>query len=522
MSLLKYFRGTFIVILMGFTSFFIPTIIAQETIAKSSNHSPTILQVVEQTLWVDGKKSDVFNIIQPNGTQGYVGRKGQEFNVLVENKTHVPTVIHWHGLIDPNSQDGVPYLTQLPIPPGGTYHYDFKLIQSGTYWMHAHYKLQEQKLMAAPFIIDDPADAKKDEQNVVMFIQDFTWKDPKLVYANLRKGLQADQEKSEPMQMAKTSMSSMANNNSAMKMPMKMPMQMQWADLNDVKFDSYLTNRHTLRDPDVIKTQPGKMVRLRIINGSASSNYFIDLGKLEGKAIAVDGEPIVPFSSHRFQLGLANRIDILVTTPPGKGAYPVLAFAEGTNMETGLILATPEATIPKLSEKTDKVAGVLNYSQELQLRALNPLPQKRIDQILIYNLEGNMKNYVWSINQQMWPKVTPFDVKKGERVEMVFNNKTGMSHPMHLHGTFFEVTEIDGKKFRGADRDTILVMPNSTVKVQFDANNPGNWLMHCHVLYHQAGGMMTMIGYLGYPSKFSLEQRERGDSLYNLSPFAGK
>lgn len=73
-----------------------------------------------------------------------------------------------------------------------------------------------------------------------------------------------------------------------------------------------------------------------------------------------------------------------------------------------------------------------------------------------------------------------------------------MAHPMHLHGHEFEVTEIDGKSIKqGAMRDTVLVLPNSTVKVQFDANNPGNWMMHCHMLYHQESGMMTIVNYEG-------------------------
>ena len=87
-------------------------------------------------------------------------------------------------------------------------------------------------------------------------------------------------------------------------------------------------------------------------------------------------------------------------------------------------------------------------------------------------------------------------VAEGERVELVMTNKTGMPHPMHLHGHEFQVVEIDGNRFPGAVRDTVLVRPNGRVVVAFDANNPGWWAFHCHLLYHQAGGMFTTIRYV--------------------------
>ena len=111
----------------------------------AKNHAkPTILQIIEKPITVNGKQSRVFSVEQPDGTWGYHGKKGEWFDVTVQNKTDVPTVLHWHGIIDPNPQDGVPYVTQLPIPPNGEYHYHFRLGQAGTYWLHSHYKLQNK------------------------------------------------------------------------------------------------------------------------------------------------------------------------------------------------------------------------------------------------------------------------------------------------------------------------------------------------------------------------------------------
>jgi predicted DNA-binding antitoxin AbrB/MazE fold protein len=110
-------------------------------------------------------------------------------------------------------------------------------------------------------------------------------------------------------------------------------------------------------------------------------------------------------------------------------------------------------------------------------------------------LGGNMETYTWTINGTPYPNQNSLNLKEGERVELVISNTTDMSHPMHLHGHIFEVTEIDGQKIAGAKRDTILVPPKSTIKVVFDANNPGIWAYHCHILYHIATGMFTVLKY---------------------------
>lgn len=106
-------------------------------------------------------------------------------------------------------------------------------------------------------------------------------------------------------------------------------------------------------------------------------------------------------------------------------------------------------------------------------------PSRPIDRSIPVDLTGDMAAYVWglTVNDQAG---APAPVAKGERVERVMRNSTMMSHPMHLHGTSFQVTEINGQAFPGAMRDTVLVPPRATVKVVFDAVNPGLWAYHCH------------------------------------------
>jgi FtsP/CotA-like multicopper oxidase with cupredoxin domain len=131
------------------------------------------------------------------------------------------------------------------------------------------------------------------------------------------------------------------------------------------------------------------------------------------------------------------------------------------------------------------------------LRAIQPLKPRKADRVYALNLTGEMAGYVWSINNVAWnPSVPPLPLASGERVELVFVNQTPMPHPMHLHGHEFQVVEIDGKRFPGAVRDTVLVPPGRRVVVAFDANNPGLWAFHCHLLYHLDAGMFTTFRYV--------------------------
>ena len=445
-----------------------------------------LLRATQGEITIDGKTAKVYHLLQDNGAQGYVGVKGQRFRVALHNATPDPLSVHWHGLILPNGQDGVPYVTQRPLTPGERRLYDFPLEQAGTYWMHSHWGLQEQSMMTAPLILRDPS-GPPDEHDVVMMLNDFTARDPAAILADLegrgqgapRPGMgQASMKK-----MPATAMSGMA---------------MAGPDLNDVKYDAFLANRRPLSDPDVIRALPGRTARLRIINAASGTNFFIRTGALRAEAIAVDGADIAPLPGRVFELAVAQRIDLRVGIPRGPGAYPILAQGEGTDMRAGLVLATPGAPVPTLSAKASRAAGALSNAQEKRLVPRRPLAPRAVDRTLRVSLNGDMARYVWTLNGRAWPDVVPLAVRKGERVEIAFANETGMAHPMHLHGHVFQVTAIDGMRRRGAMRDTVLVLPRQTIKVEFDAAYPGYWMIHCHLLYHQAAGMMTVLRYEGF------------------------
>src|SRR5690606_19470825 len=115
-------------------------------------------------------------------------------------------------------------------------------------------------------------------------------------------------------------------------------------------------------------------------------------------------------------------LDIRVQIPAGQGVYPILALPEGTKQQTGLVLATPYMNVPEFSEKTTTSNPLLNNDQEMKLQAAQPLSSEPPDKSLVYNLQGDMTTYKWTINGQEWPYVTPFEVDTGNRIELVFKN----------------------------------------------------------------------------------------------------
>ncbi|WOJ89650.1 multicopper oxidase domain-containing protein [Methylocapsa polymorpha] len=460
--------------------------IAPFTRAQAIESSPTVLRLERRSIEVNGKSASVLGIRQPNGQFGIATEIGKPFHVRVENRLSEPSLIHWHGLTPPWRQDGVPGVSAPPIPAGGSADYDFPLTFGGTYWMHSHEGLQEQVLLAAPLIIHGGAD-RADEQDIVLMLADFSFTPPEEIFKRLRNG------------------GGMAAMNGAAKSPammganpgMAMPKAAAKPDLNDVKYDAFLANERTLADPEVVKVEPGRSALLRVINSSSMSAFHIDLGQLKGDLIAVDGHRITPLKGRSFPIAVSQRLDIRLAIPRRAAAYPVLARLEGERRQTGLILVAGRGHVRRAPELADAASPPLTLELESRLRAAEPLKAREADRSHTLNLTGEMAGYRWSINGVEWTEETPpLPVAEGERVELIFVNKTAMPHPMHLHGHVFQVVAINGNRFAGAMRDSLLVPPETSVTVAFDANNPGWWAVHCHLLYHLAAGMFTTIRYV--------------------------
>ena len=475
--------------------------------AEIKGESETVkLFVREVPITVAGRTVKVTSIEQSDGQPGYSPEASDGFHVEVVNQLPVPTSLHWHGLVLPNLMDGVPFVTQEPISPGASRKYDFPLVQTGTYFMHSHYGLQEQQLLSAPMIIRSPSQSKVADAEFTVLLSDFSFTSPDEILKNL-KGEMAGMKpqgdsKSMKMSGPKESLVVQRWDATAQRL-VSSQVEAPMPDI-DVKYDALLANRRTLDDPEVFQVKSGQTVLLRLIAASSATNFFIDTGHLDATIVATDGENVKPLKGNFFQLAVAQRLDLLVTIPDTGGVFPILALAEGSNLQTGVLLAVQGAELPKpaLGTHGQQMMGGLDNTQEIRLQAVEPLPDKPVQRTLPSVLGGNMMTYNWTINGKAYPNKDSLDVKQGERVELVITNETGMSHPMHLHGHVFEVTEIDEQKVQGAKRDTILVPPKSTIRVAFDANNPGVWAYHCHILYHLAAGMFTVMKYDGADTTF--------------------
>lgn len=485
-------------------------------IAFAQAVAPISLSAATRTLDIDGRAATVFGLAGPRG-QGLILDPGQRFRVDLTNDLDVGTIIHWHGQIPPNAQDGVPDMPMPLLAPGETRSYDFET-RPGTHWMHSHVPTQEMQLLAAPLIVRSPEDLTADRQEVVMFLHDFSFKSPEEVLAEIGAGhggghgaghaAGAVPDQGAPMggMGAMQGMDRGAMGHGAMGgMPMgNMPalggmmgmggqMGGMAMDLNDYDWDAYLANDRTLSDPEVVQVERGGRIRLRVINAAAATVFWIETGGAEARLVAVDGHAVQPIAGNRFGLAMGQRLDIEIDLPNEGGAWPILALREGARERTGLILATQGAEVRRLDAMAETAAPAFDtdLAQEARLLARDPLPDRQVDRSQMLMLGGSMQPYVWTINGAVWGQHQPITARSGERVVLSFHNMSMMGHPMHLHGHVFQVVGLNGRRLAGALRDTVHVPPMSMVDVALDAGEAARWMLHCHHMPHLSTGMMT-------------------------------
>ncbi len=468
----------------------------------AANPSPVALRATTRNIEVNGRAATVFGLTGPDGRPGLVLDQEQGFRVELTNALSEETLIHWHGLTPPWEQDGVPDVPKPMLQNGESRLYAFPLASAGTNWMHAH-TLQEQNLLAAPLIVRSAEDRKRDEQEVVLFLHDFSFRPPEELLADLSSGMGHGSMKEGGMEhgamnhgaMDAGAMDHSSMDHGAMSGMQSMEEQMAMPiDLNDIDYDAYLANDRTLDDPDVVTVEKGGRVRLRVVNAATSTAFTLDLGTLQGELIAVDGQPVQPRKVRQVPLTMAQRADIRLSIPSEGGSFPVLALREGTGHRTGLVLATAGAAVTRLSVRDENLTGpVLDLAFESGLAAAQPLAARRPDRTYEVGLVGNMMTYRWGLEG-----AERLVAAKGERIEITLVNRSMMAHPMHLHGHHFQVVAVNGQRFSGAVRDTLILPPMQSATIAFDAGNPGKWAFHCHHLYHMVSGMMAFVTYEGY------------------------
>ncbi|RYL93441.1 multicopper oxidase family protein [Sporolactobacillus sp. THM7-4] len=448
--------------------------------------------------------------------------KGQRVRVTLKNELPAPVSIHWHGYPVPNKMDGVPGVTQNAVAPGKSFTYAFVADKAGTYWYHSHQNSVNQvdRGLYGAFIVEDPEE-KYDKDYTLMLDEWVT--DQNQINSQIKAMTGAQNKNSGDSGMGSMSgmdmggsdqgssssgssngmnMGNMGNsssdggNNNDMDMPGNM-----MAD-NMSMYDLYTINGKSASLVKPLTVRKGDKVRLRFIN----AGYLPHKIHIHGhniKVIATDGQPINnprAVKNQVISIAPGERYDVSFTADnPGKWYIEDHGTAKGTDGMKALIdYEGSKATTDQPNAGTQlPTINFADYGSETKPEfTLN----QKYDVTYTMNLNAGMNNngMIYTINGKTFPKTDPIKVKTGDRVKVRLVNRDHMNnHPMHLHGHFFQVLSKNGKPVTGSPiyKDTLNVKPGETYEVAFLADNPGNWLFHCHDLHHANAGMITEVQY---------------------------
>jgi multicopper oxidase len=417
-------------------------------------------------------------------------RAGQLLRVDFDNGLPAPTSIHWHGIAIRNDMDGVPGFTQRAIAPGARFLYEFTVPDPGTYFFHPHAGVQLDRGLYGPLIVEDPAEPGRYDREAVVVLDDWTdgvGETPDRILARLK----ANGMEHADMPGMDHSMAGMDHDMAGMPDQDKPPTPLG-DDSGDIRYPLYLVNGRQARSPATLSARPGDRLRLRIINAAADTAFRLALGGHRLTVTHADGYPVRPVTGDALLLGMGERYDAIVQVQDG--VFPLVAVAEGKAAQGLAVVRTSRRPAPRANASPKELRRRLLTVDDLQATAgadLGPVTPQRTHRLV---LGGNMRTYRWTINGHPMHGGAPLRVREGERVRLVFENRSTMFHPMHLHGHTFQVRRT-GERVPGPRKDTVIVRPTERVVLDFDAGNPGRWMLHCHNAYHAAGGMMTELVY---------------------------
>lgn len=396
---------------------------------------------------------------------------GDRVQIAFTNKLPQPTSVHWHGLAIRNDMDGVPGVTTPEIAAGASFLYDFTVPDAGTYWFHPHTGLQLDRGLYAPFIIDDPDEPGAYDVEWIVVLDDWTdgiGPSPEEIFANLKSG------------DATSSMGGM----------MGMGMDGMGMDGGDVAYPYFLINGRPSADPEVLTAKPGQKIRIRLINAGADTIFDVALAGHEMLVTHSDGFPVTPTRASSLRIGMGERYDAIVTLQDG--VFPLVAAPLGKAGIARAIVRTAAGGTPAIGVLPRELTIEPLTVRDLVVAEGEALARRSPDTTYDVRLNGSMSPYKWAINGRTYDNADPFTVKQGQSVRFRIRNATMMSHPIHFHGHTFQIGRAGGL---GARKDTVLVPPMGGVNVDLAATNPGQWMVHCHNIYHAEAGMMTRLEY---------------------------
>ncbi len=551
------------------------------------------LNVTQSPVNITGKKEVDFSILVNGGIPAPTLEftEGDDAEITVKNS--IPTgedvSIHWHGILLPPLEDGVPFVNTPPIYRGQSRTFKFKIRQNGTYWYHSHTMLQEQKGVYGAIVIHPRKETIKTDKEIVAVLSDWSDENADQILRNLKKD-------GDYYTFKKGTMRSYFGAIESGKL--KNQFRNEWSrmggmDLSDVGYDAFLINGK--RDVQLLEAHPGEKIRIRIVNAASSTYFRVSLGGLPMKIISADGIDVEPISANEVLIGMAETYDILFQVPDHSN-YELRATAQdGTGFSSGWIgmgkkILAPDVEKPDLysvmehsgmstmdhssmgkeeSSKTkevdhsnmnmdmngkeqslkhgseskskpnsshtmetesemDNMPGMNHSTKPAEekkdskdapvellnvdnLKALNPmsLPKNVKVHELKLVLDGDMRRYVWLINGKTIMEDRTIIINPGEVVRITYQNNSMMHHPMHLHGHFFRVINENGDF--SPLKHTVDVPPMSSRTIVFYADEPGQWMLHCHNLYHMDAGMAKVVKYSNFISPPEILAHEKMD-----------
>ena len=386
-------------------------------------------------------------------------KQNERVRVEVQNALEVDTTVHWHGVRLPNAMDGVPGLTQKPIAPGGKFEYEFELPDAGTYWYHPHTGGGEQvgRGLYGALIVQE-RDPPAVDRELVWVLSD--WR--------------LDRE---------------ARN------------RPDFGNAMDASHAGRIGNTVTLNGviPEFVDVRSGERLRLRLINASSARIYGLNFEGHEPWIIALDGHPVTPHWFGRVVLGPGMRADLILdcTGEPGSAHRLVDDFYRGRAYELLKIRYAREKPVrtsfepaPRLSANPVKEPGSDAERHRFVLGggAMGALPNQREHKGVFWTVNGR------ALAHEHLAHAPLLSLKLGRSYVLELVNDTGWHHPMHLHGHVFRLVSRNGKEVLPRQwADTVLVDPEGRAEIAFVADNPGDWMLHCHVLEHQASGMSGFV-----------------------------
>lgn len=415
---------------------------------------------------------------------------GDTVRIHLKNELKEPVSIHWHGYPVPNDMDGIPGVTQDAVVPGKTFTYEFKATVPGTYWYHSHQDSVNQvdKGLYGSLIVEDPNDGY--DRDYTLMLDEWM--------SSGGTGMSQDAGHSGDMM----NMGGMDHGNMHMG-------QMVMGGHDMSMYDLYTMNGKSGDAIEKLAVKEGDKVRLRLIN----AGYIVHQMHLHGhefKVISTDGQPLsnpAVIKDQVLSVAPGERYDIEFTADnPGSWLLEEHGYDQRSeNMKA--VIQYEDSDVQSDSSDRSEQLPQFNLAQYGKLSESQFSLTQSFEQEVLMNLNTEMKNgeMVYTINGKVFPETEKIKVKKGDQVKVTFVNQSKTDdHPMHLHGHFFQVLSKNGEPLQGSPvmKDTLNVKPGEEYVIAFEADNPGDWMFHCHDLHHASSGMVTDVKYTDYKNDY--------------------